>query len=379
MEPTLIETPDALERMVGALSGRSRLALDVETSAGHAFTPAVCLLQFADAPPDAPSDGAWVVDALALGSLGSLAELLGSGGPRKLLHDAFHDARVLSSAGIALGNVLDTAVHARFLGLPRTGLASLLGERFGVILDKRYQTLDWRQRPLTDPMLSYLAGDVRDLGRLAEGLVAEVSAQGLTEEVQEETLWVLRQARAPEAPRPAWERVPGVQGQSRRTLAALQALAEVREALARERDTTPGRLCPNAALLALARARPSAPEDLRRYVRDPGARALAPRWLAAIEASSTAEPPSLEPALRLSREDIDARRARAAALTAWRQEEARRRGVDLQAVLPGHCLSDLAARGVREPEDLALIDGFGQCRVARYGPALVTLLGPLSP
>jgi ribonuclease D len=159
----------------------------------------------------------------------------------------------------------------------------------------------------------------------------------------------------------------------------LAALASVRDTLARERDVAPGRLCPNAALLALARARPSTRDELRRYVRNPEARARASVWLEAIQTSLTTEPPEPLVGPRPSREELDARRTRAQALTAWRQEEARRRGVDLQAVLPGHCLSDLAQEGARDPEDLSRIEGFGAFRVERYGPALATLLRPLSP
>jgi hypothetical protein len=47
-------------------------------------------------------------------------------------------------------------------------------------------------------------------------------------------------------------------------------------------------------------------------------------------------------------------------------------------VLPGHCLSDLAARGARSLDDLRAVSGFGEVRVARYGAALVALLGTVA-
>ena len=76
--------------------------------------------------------------------------------------------------------------------------------------------------------------------------------------------------------------------------------------------------------------------------------------------------------------DLGLRKAREALLTHWRAEEAKRRGVDLQVILPGHCLADLASRGAKNLAELRAIDGFGEVRVDRYGPALVALINSVS-
>src|SRR5690606_33473217 len=84
-----------------------------------------------------------------------------------------------------------------------------------------------------------------------------------------------------------------------------------------------------------------------------------------------AEPaPSAPPAP----EERARRKAREKALSAWRREEAARRGVDEQAVLPGHCLRKLASAELTTRESLAQIEGFGEKRLALYGDALLSLL-----
>jgi ribonuclease D len=70
-----------------------------------------------------------------------------------------------------------------------------------------------------------------------------------------------------------------------------------------------------------------------------------------------------------------ARRAREGRLTSWRRAEAKRRGVDEQVILPGHCLQDLAdLDDGASLEEVARIPGIGAFRVTRHGAALVAVL-----
>jgi ribonuclease D len=71
---------------------------------------------------------------------------------------------------------------------------------------------------------------------------------------------------------------------------------------------------------------------------------------------------------------LERRRAREARLRAWRRQRARERGVDEQAVLPGHCLSDVAALREATREALAAVPGLGRGRLERDGEALLALV-----
>jgi ribonuclease D len=69
-----------------------------------------------------------------------------------------------------------------------------------------------------------------------------------------------------------------------------------------------------------------------------------------------------------------ARRDRESRLIAWRREEATRRGVDQQVVLPGHCLKDAAESEPAGLDELARIPGIGAFRVERDGEAILRTL-----
>ncbi len=65
------------------------------------------------------------------------------------------------------------------------------------------------------------------------------------------------------------------------------------------------------------------------------------------------------------------RRQREVRLIAWRRAEAKRRGVDEQVVLPGHCLKDAVESDVETVEDLARVPGLGAFRLRQDGEAIV--------
>lgn len=375
-EPLLLTTRDELLAALPRFAAAPRLALDCESNGMHAWRAKLCLLQLAVADGDVSSDGVALVDTLALGDLSALGDLLGPDGPVKILHDSGFDARLLRGAGVTLGNVVDTSVMARFLGCRETGLGTLLGQRFGVALDKSLQQHDWARRPLGAREVAYLAGDVADLGRLAAALEAEVAAKDIVDEVAEESAYALRSALADEGATGYW-RVKGVRELGAVGRAVARALWLVREAVAEAKDVPPGRVFSNASLVQLAKARPRTGADVR-----------ASGLLGAASGGGTAEAVAEAVAAAMAAGDIPAddrrwfvserapgdlalRRVRETVLQHWRAEEAVRRGVDLQVVLPGHCLADLTAAGARAVADLARIDGLGASRIARYGATIV--------
>lgn len=386
--PEWIDDPAALDRAVSRLAGAPLLAVDLESNAMHAYLARTCVVQLAAARPDEPAEDVVLVDTLALG-LGALAELLSARGPRKVFHDLGYDARLLAAEGVTLGNVVDTAVHARMLGVPETGLASLMGKRFGVALDKRFQHHDWGRRPVRDDARRYLVGDVANLGRLHAALAAEVAAMDVADEVACETAWSLSRAlddaTDPErAARPPYARIKGYRELRGVSRAILRELAAAREAIAAARDVPIGRILPNAMLVSLARARPTTREAVAAALGAMHASApWAGAWWRATEAALEArELPADERrwfAQERTPSDLAARRAKAERLTAWRRTEAARRGVDLQVVLPGHCVEELAGCGATTVDGLASLRGLGEARRARYGEALVALLNETPP
>ncbi|MFO0627870.1 MAG: HRDC domain-containing protein [Polyangiales bacterium] len=379
-----IDDPEALAEAVDALRDAPRVAVDCESNAMHAHRARVCVVQLAAATEDAPATEVYLVDTLRLGVGGPLGWLLSPEGPRKVLHDFGYDARILAAEGVTLGNADDTAVLARMLGEPATGLASLLSKRFGVGLDKRFQQHDWARRPLRDDALAYLAGDVSHLGRLYASLATETRAAGIEDEVACETAWCLRRAlddATDEARlrRPPFARIKGFRELRGVARAVLREVAEDRERIAEARDLPIGRVLPNAMALAIARERPTDRAALLALTGPTNANApWSHVWLDATARGLAS--PSLSPSDRAhyTREEVatdrGVRKERADRLSAWRRDEAARRGVALQVVLPGHCIDALAADPPASLEALAQFEELGQARRARYGDVLLGLL-----
>jgi ribonuclease D len=382
--PRLVTTRAALLEALPVFAAAARVAVDCESNGMHAWRGRLCVLQLAVARDDGSADAVCLVDPLATGDLSPLAPLLGPAGPVKILHDAGFDARLLRDAGLPLGNVIDTSVMARFLGCRETGLGTLLAQRFGVVLDKSLQQHDWARRPLGARELRYLAGDVADLGRLAAALEADVAARDIADEVAEETAYALRAALADDGAAGYW-RVKGVRELGATGRAVARALWHLREGLAEARDVPPGRVFSNASLLQFARARPRTAAEVR------GSGLLG----AAAAGGDVAAAVAAAVATGLAAGDIPAderrwfvterspgdhalRRVRETVLQHWRAEEALRRGVELQVVLPGHCLADLAAAGARTMSELARIEGLGAARIARYGATLLEKLNSVA-
>ena len=371
----LIEHPDDLRAAARDLATAGSIAIDCESDGVHHWKSRLCVLQCA-----LPDGEVFIFDALALPLHDALGEVLGEGGPVKVLHDLYFDAWLLRGASIALARVVDTSVHARFLGLRETGLATLLSQRFGVVLDKKFQQYDWAKRPLDEPLQDYLAGDVRHLHDLHRELDADARARLITSEVEEETGYALRRAlRDADDERLPYAKVKGRHGLDGVGRAVLKRLAAARESLAELRDLPSGRVLSNAALVDVARRRPRSNERLKAMVqgglRDDDSLAV---WMAAVrdgEADGDV-PPDERHYFESERGGMDGalRRRREVALQKWRAETATARGIDPQVVLPGHCLDAIAGVDVRGSDDLRRIDGVGEVRVLRDGDAIAACL-----
>jgi ribonuclease D len=388
--PVVVSDVDALRDLLGRLSRidraghdpaahGDRLAVDIEASGMFAYRARPCTVQLG-----------WngglqiaVVDVLAA-PIAALAPVLGDDGPVKIVHDVAFDARLLGECGIALGNVHDTSVAARMLSRPATGLATLLDAELGIHITKTLQHHDWRERPLRETMLDYLAADVAHLEALEEKLWREVRERGIEEAVLEETRYRVASAVAAAQPTtvaPPYTRVKGTGRLSERELAALRVVAELREHEAERRDVPPHQVASADALVAIARTRPASTEALARVrglsTVTPEGQEFARLLLRAVAAAGDRIPEDersyFEPA-RLPAEEVRLRRERETRLIAWRRVEAKKRGVDEQVVLPGHCLKDAVDAEVHSAEDLTRVPGIGAFRVRQDGEAIANAL-----
>lgn len=360
----IVDRKELLPPLVSRLLDSPWLAVDAEGDGLYRYRSRLCTLQLA-------TDGAAaVVDPLSIEDLSALDPLLASDRPIKVVHDISFDARMLGARGLRFGRVFDTALAARFSGESNTGLASLLEKHLGVTVDKGLQHADWGERPITEERQRYLLDDVRHLVALAHVLYERARELDILEEIEEETRYAIARAFEPETERAPYTRIKGSRELSGRRLSLLVALADEREKEAIARDVPPFRVAPNAALVEAARRTVSTVPELRRIR---GLRAMPSEGLTRALAVAAHDDPPVEPTpVAPPPEERARRRALEKTLTTWRAREATQRGVDVQVILPGHCLRDVVA--LDGPDGLSGVAGLGEKRLRLYGDALASML-----
>lgn len=247
----LVDTDAGLDALARRLEKAAAVAVDLEADSLYHFTEKVCLIQMA------VDDACFLVDPLVLSDLSALKPCFSNSAVTKVLHGADYDIRSLyRDFGIEVANLFDCEIACRFLGAKATGLNDVVGQRFGVTLDKSCQKRDWSARPLPEKMLTYAALDVRYLVSLYRLLEKELQQAGRASWVAEECEFLrgVRYAASEEAP--LFLRFKGAGRLGRRTLAVLESLLRARQEQARKKDRPPFKVMGNDALLRVAQERP---------------------------------------------------------------------------------------------------------------------------
>jgi ribonuclease D len=279
--PEPITTATQLRATVEALRhGTGPVAVDAERASGYRYSQRAYLVQLRRA-----GSGTALIDPIQLPDLHEVAEALGDA--EWILHAAGQDLPCLAEVGLYPTRLFDTELAGRLLGDNRVALGTMVERHLGVRLEKGYSSADWSTRPLPHDWLVYAALDVELLVALRQALAAELESAGKTEWAQQE-FEAERVAPVPAPREDPWRRTSGIHLlRSRRQLAAVRALWYVRDRYAAERDVAPGRLLPDAAIVAAARANPRRPADLVALpvFGGPRQRRQTARWFAALVAA----------------------------------------------------------------------------------------------
>jgi ribonuclease D len=279
--PAPTDTEPALARAIAALAnGTGPVAVDAERASGYRYSSRAYLVQLRR-----DGSGTVLLDPLPFGDLTALAAAIAD--EEWVLHAASQDLPCLSEIGLRPTRLFDTELAARLAGFERVGLAALTESLLGYSLEKHHSAADWSTRPLPDSWLTYAALDVELLVDLRNLLAAELASQGKSEWAAEEFAALVAHGGAPPRLRPdPWRRTSGIHRvRGARALARVRALWYARDAVAARRDSAPGRVLADAALIAAAEMDP---RDERALLLLPGfggrsVRRLAPTWLAALD------------------------------------------------------------------------------------------------
>jgi ribonuclease D len=226
-----------------------------------------------------------LLDPLPFGDLSGLAASIAD--EEWVLHAASQDLPCLSEIGLRPTRLFDTELAARLAGYERVGLAALTESLLGYSLEKHHSAADWSTRPLPESWLTYAALDVELLVDLRNLLADELARQGKAEWAAEEFASLVAHGGAPPRVRPdPWRRTSGIHRvRGVRALSRVRAMWYARDTVASRRDTAPGRVLADAALIAAAEMDP---RDERALLLLPGfggrsVRRLANTWLGALD------------------------------------------------------------------------------------------------
>jgi len=283
--PHVIDTRHALDRAVAALrSGSGPVAVDAERASGFRYGQRAFLVQLRR-----EGAGTLLIDPEAFDDLRDVDEALR--GVEWILHAAHQDLPCLHELGMSPDALFDTELAARLTGLPRVGLGPVVASMLGLKLAKEHSAADWSTRPLPAPWLNYAALDVEVLIPLRHEMAALLEGQGKTEIAAQE-FEAERVAPDPAPRTDPWRRTHGLHSLRKPAqLAAVRELWAEREHLAEHKDRAPGRLLPDSAIIAAARAMPRTVPQLLNTSGFVGRTAAkeGPRWIAALQRARTTQ------------------------------------------------------------------------------------------
>ncbi|MEE8413674.1 MAG: HRDC domain-containing protein [Dehalococcoidales bacterium] len=234
---------------VQEIGGSKAIAVDTEANSRHRYPEQLCLIQLATL------DKIFVIDTIKLKEIGPLKDIFLDASIIKVFHTADYDIRSLNRHfGFQIHGVFDTAIAARFTGISKFGLATLLEDLLKITIEKSQllQKADWGKRPLSSEALEYAANDVRHLLSLKDFLDKRLRELGRTTWVTQECSRLEELRYEPGDPETAFLSLKGANKLNGSSLAVLKPLFMFREKEALKQNRPPYFVIPHSTLLYLA-------------------------------------------------------------------------------------------------------------------------------
>jgi len=380
----------ALEALTDAARAAGRLALDTEFMGEGRYRTLLCLVQLAVPEDLGAAERIVIVDPLVADLDGApLTAVLADPAVQVVVHAGRQDVALMRRRfNTEVTSVFDTQVAAGFAGMGAQGsYESLLAEILGLRVAKTASFTRWDARPLSPEQLAYAREDVVHLLELASELERRLRELGRLEWAREECEPLARSSDERD-PAAIFARLPRIGGLGASARPVARALVEWRERTAARQNRPVQSVLSDAALMEIAKRRPSSRGELEK-IRGVGAAAAgkrAPELLQAVQDGrgrpldpppETPRPPAPKPddaPLVALAEALLRARARQAGL-AYELLAAR---ADLQAIVAASRVGEQEAdvrtlRGWRRElvgeELLDLLDGRVSLSVRREGRA----------
>jgi ribonuclease D len=368
----LVKNRSNLSRIAARLERETAIGVDLEADSMFHYQEKVCLIQISTPLQDI------LVDPLSLDDLSPLSPVFGDPNIRKVFHGADYDIRSLyRDFDIEVNSLFDTQIAARFLGIRETGLAHLLKENLGVLVEKKYQKKDWSERPLPAAMRAYAVQDTCHLLPLSRVLEKELRVKGRFFCVEEECELLSKVRPVPPDANPLFLRFKGARRLDPRGLAVLESIMQLRNDTARRRDLPPFKILGNAQIMEIAERKPVTERDLgrikgssRRQVR-----MLGRSILKKIDESTKLPENELPKFPRNTEERIGAKVSKKVkALREWREQRAKEMGTDPSLVCTNDQIHSLALAHPKRLKDLEDIDTIRAWQRRLFGSEICHIL-----
>jgi ribonuclease D len=366
--PVWVNSVQSLNQMVQDLASQSRVAVDTESNSLHAFREQVCLLQFSSLKED------YLVDPLVLKDLSLLAPIFANPNIEKVFHAAEYDLICLRrDFGFTFANLFDTMQAARVLGYPAVGLDRLLGDKFGIKMDKRHQKANWAARPLTQDQIHYARLDTHYLFNLRDILEKELRETERLEFALED----FYRACLPDEQKhrnngASWERFAGRKDLSLRELTIVSFLCNWRDKEAEKLNRPPYKVVMDDVFVALAKNPPEQKVDLSAAgLSEKQIKLWGDHILSAIRHGEAA--PLVERKQPERKNDAVLRRLEK--LKAWRKSVGLEMKVESDIILPKPYLGLLSENPPKSLEELQALMKDTPSRVDKFGVQILKTLG----
>jgi len=368
--PPIIRSTDdaAFQKLLGEARDSRAIVIDTESDSLYHYHQKICLIQVAT-----EARSSYLLDPLEGFPVDALRELLENRALTKAFHGADYDIALLKAkAGIAVRNIFDTMIAAKFLGRTEVGLQATLRDELGLTISKGNQKDDWSARPLSEEQMHYALTDVNHLLEVVAKQRAALEEKGRLHWVEEEceALESLNGLPAKADPREVFRDVKGVAALPPRGLAIFRELIACRERIADELDLPPFRVAVNEALLSLAHTeKDGGREAVLNCIRR---REYVDRFHEAVKRGlevPEAEIPRLERGRRI--ELPLAQQRRVASLKEWRKAASARIGLELSLVIPQRLIDRIAEANPGNLPELSAIEGLRRWRVEAFGEEIL--------
>jgi ribonuclease D len=291
----LVTNPNELAVAIDHLASTpGPVAVDAERASGFKYSQRAYLVQLKTEQSDIflidPTTDTSLVDSH---EFSQLREFLAD--REWILHAATQDIPCLEELGLHPKSIFDTELAGRLTGRPRVGLGSLVESLLQIGLAKEHSAADWSTRPLPESWLNYAALDVELLHELRTRLQQLLEAQGKSEWANQEFENLLSFKPKP-TKQDRWRGISGLSKVSDQlSLEVARQLWLAREELAIKLDVSPGRLIPDASILAVSIAKPRTRPELAslRSFTGRASRSYLDLWWEALQSAlkSTVLPP----------------------------------------------------------------------------------------